>query len=299
MSWPGQLISKSTQKVINFDEADELLDFQAAIRMLKNIPALAGKIATDWRELDKPVRSEIPSNIRAGMKAVGELGEEVAGKEPNLRKIFELVKEAIEHLATDLKKEKVEEGLGELAQMAEEDHEVQMARADLYKIAKYAIKLHEIMKGVSEKQGLKGWQQAKITKASDYISSVYHSLDYETKFNKSNFDMDSAKLGESSDDEPFYKSSGTPADWFLQDIKKGDPARLAKMFPVKLKHQGKVGRVVKIREDEVTLEMPDGERVVYRARYISPGKADKKESANPYKKGLSSQLQEAVKKVKK
>jgi hypothetical protein len=77
---------------------------------------------------------------------------------------------------------KVNEGLADLAQRAEMDHEVQMARADLYKIAKYAIKLHDMLKGISEAEGLEGWQQAKITKAADYISSVYHNLDYDTKF---------------------------------------------------------------------------------------------------------------------
>lgn len=62
------------------------------------------------------------------------------------------------------------------------DHEVQMARADLYKLAKYAIKLHELIRTVPEDQGLEGWVQSKITKASDYISSVYHYLEYEMKF---------------------------------------------------------------------------------------------------------------------
>ena len=69
--------------------------------------------------------------------------------------------------------------LGELADRVELDHEVQMARADLYKIAKYAIKLHDMMKNVSEVQGIEGWQQSKITKAADYLGSVYHNLDYE------------------------------------------------------------------------------------------------------------------------
>jgi hypothetical protein len=77
----------------------------------------------------------------------------------------------------------IKEGLADLAHRAEVDHEVQMARADLYKIAKYAIKLHDMLKGVSEEEGLEGWQQAKITKAADYISSVYHNLDYDMKFN--------------------------------------------------------------------------------------------------------------------
>ena len=83
------------------------------------------------------------------------------------------------------------EGLGDLAARAEMDHEVQMARADLYKIAKYAIKLHDMLKGVSEAQGLEGWQQAKITKAADYMGSVYHNLEYEMKFgNGENAEME-------------------------------------------------------------------------------------------------------------
>ena len=78
----------------------------------------------------------------------------------------------------------IKEGLGDLAMVAEKDHEIQMARAELYKIAKYAIKLHEMLKGMSEAQGMEGWQQSKITKAADYIGSVYHALDYDTKFDE-------------------------------------------------------------------------------------------------------------------
>jgi len=73
----------------------------------------------------------------------------------------------------------VKEGLADLADRAEKDHEVQMARAELYKAAKYSIKLHEMLKGVSEAEGLEGWVQSKITKAADYLSSVYHHLDYQ------------------------------------------------------------------------------------------------------------------------
>ena len=76
----------------------------------------------------------------------------------------------------------IKEGLADLAYKAEADHEVQMARADLYKIAKYAIKLHDMLKGVDEEQGLEGWQQAKITKAADYMSSVFHNMEYDQKF---------------------------------------------------------------------------------------------------------------------
>jgi hypothetical protein len=78
-----------------------------------------------------------------------------------------------------------EGGLGDLANAAERDHEVQMARADLYKIAKYAIKLHDMLKTVSEAEGIQGWQQSKITKAADYMGSVYHAMDYDMKFAES------------------------------------------------------------------------------------------------------------------
>ena len=73
----------------------------------------------------------------------------------------------------------VKEGLGELAAAAEQDHEVQMARAELYKLAKYSIKLHDMLKGISEAEGLEGWVQSKITKAAADIGSVYHHLDYQ------------------------------------------------------------------------------------------------------------------------
>lgn len=75
---------------------------------------------------------------------------------------------------------KVRESIVDNASSCDADHEVQMARADLYNIAHDALELHKILKNVSEEQGLEGWQQAKITKAADYISSVYRSLNYET-----------------------------------------------------------------------------------------------------------------------
>ena len=75
---------------------------------------------------------------------------------------------------------KVSEAIVDHAGSADSDHEVQMARTDLYNIAHDALELHKILRNVSEEKGLEGWQQAKITKAADYISSVYKSLNYET-----------------------------------------------------------------------------------------------------------------------
>jgi hypothetical protein len=57
-----------------------------------------------------------------------------------------------------------------------DDHEARMARAQLYKLAKYSAKLFQM---IEEGEELEGWVQAKITKASDYVSAVYHHLEYE------------------------------------------------------------------------------------------------------------------------
>ena len=63
--------------------------------------------------------------------------------------------------------------------MPVDNHEAEMARADLYKMAKYSMKLFQM---IQEGQELEGWVQSKITKASDYISSIYHYMEYQMKF---------------------------------------------------------------------------------------------------------------------
>ena len=64
---------------------------------------------------------------------------------------------------------------------SEPDHEVEMARSELYRAGQAAVALEKMLHHVSEQQGLEGWVQAKITKAADYLESVYHYLDYEMK----------------------------------------------------------------------------------------------------------------------
>ena len=110
-----------------------------------------------------------------------------------------------------MRKTEIEEGLGELADIAERDHEVQMARADLYKSAKYAIKLHEMLKGVSEAEGLEGWVQSKITKASEMLGSVYHHMDYE----ESGLADEAVVVGEAKDTHCSDKCCGS-------DVKRED-----------------------------------------------------------------------------
>jgi hypothetical protein len=63
----------------------------------------------------------------------------------------------------------------------EVDNEGAMAKADLYKLANYSFKL---FKKIEDEDRLESWVQAKITKAADYIASVYHFIEYEKKFSE-------------------------------------------------------------------------------------------------------------------
>ena len=73
----------------------------------------------------------------------------------------------------------------ELANMTlpngEIDHEGRMAKRQLEDIAKYSQEMCEMLQDDTQ---LESWVQAKITKASDYISKVKHYLEYEMKSGK-------------------------------------------------------------------------------------------------------------------
>lgn len=77
------------------------------------------------------------------------------------------------------KKNKVNENLSDEALGVDRDHEVQMARAQLYHLANDALRLHKLLKNISEEEGLEGWMQSKITLAADYIRSTADYLEYD------------------------------------------------------------------------------------------------------------------------
>ena len=121
-----------------------------------------------------------PSVVKQALAIASKMGGNMTGATAAIEKLSPGLSKHPQ-VAAVLKRanEEVKEGLGDLAHLAEQDHEVQMARAELYKLAKYAIKLHEMLKGISEREGLEGWVQSKITKSADMIGSVYHHLEYQ------------------------------------------------------------------------------------------------------------------------
>jgi hypothetical protein len=58
------------------------------------------------------------------------------------------------------------------------DHEVEMARSDLFQAAKNAKQIYEIIANVTEDEGLEGWVQEKIIKANDYLNTVREYLEH-------------------------------------------------------------------------------------------------------------------------
>ena len=57
------------------------------------------------------------------------------------------------------------------------DHEVHMAKGDLFQAMKNAKQIFDMIKNYSEEDGLEGWVQEKIIKASDYLNTVREYLE--------------------------------------------------------------------------------------------------------------------------
>lgn len=120
---------------------------------------------------------------------------------------------------------KTNENLADMAGNAEADHELQMAREQLYKIAQYAIKLHEMTKQITDPKGLEPWQSAKLTKASDYLSAVYHNLEYNLKYKPTGepageLGAESGEIAVGEAKKKKYGKMKETSDPYMQDLRK-------------------------------------------------------------------------------
>ena len=77
-----------------------------------------------------------------------------------------------------------------LRQVREEpDHEISMARGELKATADKALELVAALEGKSDEGNpMEAWVQSKITKAKDYVNSVYDYLMYNPSVAKEDFD---------------------------------------------------------------------------------------------------------------
>ena len=86
-----------------------------------------------------------------------------------------------------------------LKQVREEpDHEISMARGELKATADKALELVAALEGKSDEGNpMEAWVQSKITKAKDYVNSVYDYLMYNPEMaNEANIDVDNVGKGD-------------------------------------------------------------------------------------------------------
>jgi len=199
------LVSKKAGKAISFDDPNDAGVFKDAVRMVSSVSSFKNTIPSDWEEYKRGSLEFNPPkkpDYRQSTKAFKNMTDEVDKDDPDVRSMHKNLMSFIGNTAFDIKrtkmkenkKQKIREGLADLAAKAEQDHEIQMARSELYKLSKYSIKLHDLLKTVSEAEGLQAWQQSYITKAAEYIDAVYHDLSYEKSMDSEiSVDMENAQ----------------------------------------------------------------------------------------------------------
>ena len=194
-----------------------------------------------------------------GLAAVNKDGKFYSYRNGKLTGTFDNMEDLQKHQHDLIKNE----DLAHMAHKVEQDHEVQMARSDLYKAAKYSIKLHERLKNISEEQGLEGWVAAKITKASDYLSSVFHYMDYEM--------MSSEEMTESRTKivQAIKAKSEQPQPTYKETINKKYQAKLEEMSKKKTKPvlEDFIGKPISEEEFEKLAEKKDACYHKVRSRY--------------------------------
>ena len=123
-----------------------------------------------------------------------------------------------------------------------------------------------MLKQVSEQQGLEGWVAAKITKASDYLSSVYHYMEYELMSETVTY-LDEGVLDT-------LKAAGRDIGQFAKSLV--DPATAAKVKAddqVKVQMQtllNDVNTVAAMNQTDVSQGYPADLVAAYLRKYVEP-----------------------------
>jgi hypothetical protein len=148
------------------------------------------------------------------------------------------------------------------------DREGAMAKADLFKLANYSHKLYQQLK---DEDQLDAWVQAKITKAADYIASVYHYLAYEMKFTEYAHHLDNSDTL-SEGQKQVLTARLTEAKMKMKEIKKAQADKMKKddklaesMVDV-CGHCGGAGHVEKKIPEEVKAKVEKYNRLVKATR---------------------------------
>ena len=210
-SGTGAMGTMQVNVTLHNKETDEIMDIKDMHYLELEKGEGQETLAMIWDENKDLIKKEDDTSSKGmnkyGLAAVNKDGKFYSYRNGKLTGTFDNMADLQKHQHDLIKNE----DLGQMAHKVEQDHEVQMARSDLYKAAKYSIKLHERLKNISEEEGLEGWVAAKITKASDYLSSVFHYMDYEMmsseEMTESRTKIVQAIKAKSEQPQPTYKET--------------------------------------------------------------------------------------------
>ena len=101
------------------------------------------------------------------------------------------------------------------------DHEISMASSELKSIAADARQLLILLKKYSEMEGIEAWQQSKITKAADYMTSVLRSIKGEQSIADENNDTFDKKSHQYNTTMKHAKNPTVQQRMAAHDIKPG------------------------------------------------------------------------------
>jgi hypothetical protein len=151
------------------------------------------------------------------------------------------------------------------------DHEVSMAVNDLLQCGKDAETIYNILRGISETQGIPGWVAKKITVASESLNAVAGYMEGEyTKYAEQNYIKDSGygviaggtTMEENMPAQKMYHDSDRPAQpWAAIDKIAGGKSVAEDGGNPDIKPGMKVsqGIIVKVNGNTVTIKAPNGD----------------------------------------
>ena len=262
-SGTGAMGTMQVNVTLHNKETDEIMDIKDMHYLELEKGEGQETLAMIWDENKDLIKKEDDTSSKGmnkyGLAAVNKHGKFYSYRNGKLTGTFDNMKDLQKHQHDLIKNE----DLGQMAHKVEQDHEVQMARSDLYKAAKYSIKLHERLKNISEEEGLEGWVAAKITKASDYLSSVFHYMDYEM--------MSSEEMTESRTKivQAIKAKSEQPQPTYKETISKKYQAKLEEMTKKKTEPvlEDFIGKPITEEEFEKLAEKKDACYHKVKARY--------------------------------
>jgi hypothetical protein len=170
------------------------------------------KLSQDWEDwnIDNDDKyDELVDPLFAAIELVQDAGEPGKNNVVKDKEYYNYIKSADKHLKTFNRDVKKAMSLHKEDLKEDNDSESRMAKSDLFKMSEYSKKIHDMLE---DDMNLPEWVESKITKASDYLGSVKHYVEYEMKRGED--------FNEANDDGTISKSEDKQREKLMKDFEK-------------------------------------------------------------------------------